>query len=306
MKIGIVTVTYNSRSVLEDFFASLEKQTHTDHALYIVDSGSTDDTAAFVQARMPEGCAFLQNSENIGFAAGTNQGIRAALRDGCTAILALNNDVVFGPELLERLAGALDQYKCGMTAPLMYYFEPKDRIWAAGGSLQPWLGYRNKHRGGGETDNGQYNVACRVTFAPLCCVLIRKEVFDRVGLLDERYFTYTEDVDFMYRCLKQGLSLWCVPEARLWHKVSALTGGDLSTFSLRYQTRNAIYFQHKHLPGWLALCWYGYAQARSLLAYLVGRNTRAKWNLRRAAAKEGRQLARCGPEAHDPTPPSGN
>ncbi|MHB1952983.1 MAG: glycosyltransferase family 2 protein [Sulfobacillus sp.] len=306
MKIGIVTVTYNSRSVLEDFFASLEKQTYADHALYIVDSGSTDDTVAYVRAHLPERGRFLQNSENIGFAAGTNQGIRAAFQDGCTAILALNNDVVFGPELLERLAGALGQYRCDMTTPMMYYYEPKDRIWAAGGSLQPWLGYRNKHRGEGETDHGQYNVACRVTFAPLCCVLIRKEVFDRVGLLDERYFTYTEDVDFMYRCLKQGISLWYVPKAKLWHKVSTLTGGDTSSFALRYQTRNAIYFQRKHLPRWLALYWYSYTQTRSFLAYLFGHNTRSKWDLRRTAAKDGREIAIHRSKTHGPPASIGN
>jgi hypothetical protein len=229
----------------------------------------------------------LQNAENIGFAAGTNQGIRAALQDGCAAILALNNDVVFGPELLERLAGALDQYHCDMTTPIMYFYEPKDRIWAAGGSLQPWLGYRNKHRGGGETDHGQYNVPCRITFAPLCCVLIRREVLDRVGLLDERYFTYTEDVDFMYRCLKQGLALWYVPEAKLWHKVSSLTGGDSSAFALQYMTRNRIYFLRKNMPRLLALYWYAWIQTRSLLAFLLGRNSRSKWDIRRNAAKEG-------------------
>jgi GT2 family glycosyltransferase len=287
MKIGIVTVTYNSRSVLEDFFSSLDRQTYPHHALYIVDSGSTDDTAPYLQANLPEGCTFLQNEENIGFAAGTNQGIQAALRDGCAAILALNNDVVFGPELLERLAGALDQYHCDMTTPMMYFYEPNDRIWAAGGSLQPRLGYRNKHRGGGETDHGQYSVACRVSFAPWCCVLIRRGVLDRVGLLDERYFTYTEDVDFMYRCLKQGLSLWYVPEAKLWHKVSSLTGGDASAFAQRYMTRNRIYFLRKNMPRLLAVYWYVWSQTRSFFAFLVGRISYSTWSLRRNAAKEG-------------------
>ena len=292
MKIGIVTVTYNSRSVLEDFFSSLKCQTYPDHALYIVDSGSTDDTAAYIQAHLPERCTFLQNAENIGFASGTNQGIQAALQDGCDAILALNNDVVFGPELLQRLAGALAQYYCDMTTPMMYFYEPTDRIWAAGGSLQPYFGYRNKHRGGGETDHGQYNFPCRVTFAPLCCVLIRREVLDRVGLMDERYFTYTEDVDFMYRCLKQGLSLWYVPEAKLWHKVSSLTGGDSSAFALQYMTRNRIYFLRKSMPHVLALYWYVWTQTRSALAFLLGRNSYSKWKLRRNAAKEGWNM--CG------------
>jgi hypothetical protein len=287
MKIGIVTVTYNSRSVLEDFFASLEKQTYANHALYIVDSGSTDDTAAYVQVHLPKRCTFLQNAENVGFAAGTNQGIRAAFQDGCAAILALNNDVVFGPELLERLAGALGQYRCDMTTPMMYFYEPKDRIWAAGGSLQPWLGYRNKHRGDGETDHGQYNAACRVTFAPLCCVLIRKEIFDRVGLLDERYFTYTEDVDFMYRCLKQGLSLWYVPEAKLWHKVSSLSGGTTSDFMMRYCTRNRMYFMRKNLPAWQAWLWYMAYRGYYTMDLLLRQSSRIRWALRTLSAKEG-------------------
>lgn len=286
MKVGIVTVTYNSRNVLEDFFLSLGSQTYTNFVLYVVDSGSTDDIAAYVQSHFPERCTFLPNAENIGFAAGTNQGIRAAFQDGCTAILALNNDVVFGPELLERLVEALDQYKCDMTTPMMYYHEPKDRIWAAGGSLQPWLGYRNKHRGEGETDRGQYSVACRVTFAPLCCVLIRKEVLDRVGLLDERYFTYTEDVDFMYLCLKQGLSLWYVPEAKLWHKVSSLTG-NMSDFMVRYCTRNRMYFMRKNLPVLQAWFWYMAYQAHYMLDVILQKSSMCRWKLRSISAIEG-------------------
>jgi GT2 family glycosyltransferase len=291
MKVGIVTVTYNSRNVLEDFFASLAKQSYADYALYIVDSGSTDDTATYIQAHLPERCTFLQNSENIGFAAGTNQGIRAAFQNGCTAILALNNDVFFGADLLERLVYALDQYKCDMTAPMMYYYEPKDCIWAAGGSLQRCRGYQNKHRGAGEMDHGQYNIACRITFAPLCCVLIRKTVFDRVGLLDERYFTYTEDVDFMYRCLKQGLSLWYVPEATLYHKVSSLTGGDDSEFAIRYMTRNRMYFLRKHLPSWKVLLWGVHFMAFTApKRLLLGHDSIRIWRLRCASVLEGLRM----------------
>ena len=75
----------------------------------------------------------------------------------------------------------------------------------------------------------------------------------------------------MYRCLKQGLALWYVPEAKLWHKVSSLTGGDSSAFALQYMTRNRIYFLRKNMPRLLALYWYAWIQTRSLLAFLLGR-----------------------------------
>ena len=293
IKIGVVTVTYNSRNVLEDFFASLAAQTYANLSLYFVDSGSTDNTVSYIlenQHKLPQKLSLLRNEENIGFAAGTNQGIRAAFEDGCTAILALNNDTVFGPELINILAGALDQYRCGMTAPIMYYHEPNNKIWAAGGRLQPWLAYRNKHRGFNEVDRGQFNVSGKITFAPLCCVLIKREVFDRVGLLDEAYFTYTEDVDFMLRCLKSNVALWYVPEAKLWHKVSSCTGGSESDFTIRYCTRNRAYFWKKNLPAIIS-CFFVFCYKLYFRAlWLMGVDSKFTWRLKNKSLRDGCKL----------------
>lgn len=254
MKVGIVTVTYNSRNVLGDFLSSVECQIYRDRNLYIVDSGSTDGTSEFVQAHLPSGGRYFTNDANIGFAAGMNQGIRAALDEGCTAILAVNNDVVFGPNLIVQLVQSLVYRECEMTAPIMYFNDSKDVIWSAGGSFRMWRGYLNAHRGMGEKDVGQYSTEEKVAFAPLCCVLIRSEVFERIGLLDERFFTYAEDADFMYRCMEKGISLWYVPDAKLWHKVSSLTG-TMSDFTIRYSVRGRIYFLHKHFSPPLAWFW---------------------------------------------------
>jgi GT2 family glycosyltransferase len=252
MKVGIVTVTYNSRPVLEDFLSSIEGQNFKDQVLYAVDSGSTDETVQYLSSRLPSNARLIDNKSNVGFAAGTNQGIRAALQDGCDAVLVINNDVVFGPDLIGQLADALGRNQGDMSTPLMYYHEPGNLIWAAGGFFKPLRGYLNWHRGMRQIDAGQYNQEQRVTFAPLCCVLIRREVFDRVGFLDERFFTYAEDADFMYRCAKNDIPMWYVPEAKLWHKVSSLTG-ELSDFMVRYSIRGRIYFLHKHfspVPAW--------------------------------------------------------
>lgn len=289
MKIGIVTVTFNSGQVLEDFFSSLRAQTWPDSLLYVIDNASSDNTCACVRSQLPQGGVLVENTGNIGFAAATNQGIRLALDDQCDAILALNNDVSFAPDLLEQLADGLSRHHCEMTAPMMYYHRPENRIWAAGGTLQPWLAFRSLHRGENETDHGQYAVPCRVTFAPLCCVLIRRSVFDRVGLLDERYFTYSEDVDFMYRCLQAGLALWYIPTARLWHKVNSLTG-TASPFSLRYGARNRAYFIAKHCSGLTRRLFNILYPAYYRLRYWLGRDTRATWQIRKAAWAEGMRM----------------
>lgn len=299
-KIGVVTVTYNSEPVLEEFFDSLTAQTHKRFVLYVVDNASKDQTLEITRRRTDLSVILIANAENLGVAEGNNQGILAAVNDGCECVLLLNNDTVFHADIIAQLYAGLERQHCDMTTGKMYFYDRPDVFWCAGGRFQPWLGYRTRHDGEYQRDVGQYDQPRRVTYTPTCCLLLRRSVFDRIGLMDSRYYVYSDDVDFLYRCLKQGLSLWYVPEAKLWHKVSSLTGGDASPFAIRYQTRNAIYFQHKHLPGWLALYWYCYTQTRSLFAYLLGHNTRSKWNLRRTAAKDGREIAVNRPEAHGP------
>ncbi|MBZ5501602.1 MAG: glycosyltransferase family 2 protein, partial [Acidobacteriia bacterium] len=92
-----------------------------------------------------------------------------------------------------------------------------------------------------------------VDHAPACCLLVRKEVFARIGLMDSRYFVYLDDTDFCYRAKRAGLRLFYLPSARLLHKASSLTGGPESDFSVRYRTRNQIYFMLKHLGLWRGL-----------------------------------------------------
>jgi len=286
MKVGIVTVTYNSINVLEDFLSSIEGQDFKDLTLYVVDSGSSDETIPYLASHMPTGGKLIENGCNVGFAAGTNQGIRAALQDGCGAVLVLNNDVVFGPTLVGELIQALRDYQCDMTTPMMYFHHPHNLIWAAGGSFDQWRGYVNSHRGEGEVDEGQYSSPTRVMFAPLCCVMIRSEVFARAGLLDERFFTYAEDADFMYRCMKLNISLWFVPDSKLWHKVSSLTGA-LSDFMIRYCIRGRIFFLYKHLNAFVAWFWTCVHFVDFAFQFLSMKNSRRITALKFRAAWEG-------------------
>ena len=91
-KIGVVTVTYNSGAVIRDFVESLLKQTHRDFLLYVIDNASTDDTVALFADYPAPRIVVVRNPSNVGVAEGNNLGIRAALRDGCTSVLLINND----------------------------------------------------------------------------------------------------------------------------------------------------------------------------------------------------------------------
>lgn len=242
-KIGIATVLYNSSTVLPDFFQSLQSQTYKNFVVYAVDNLSTDASSDL--CRRKPSFVVTENDTNTGFAQGTNQGIRKALQDGCEAVLLLNNDVSFQPDFLQLLWEGKARHKADMVAPMTYYHDRPEIIWAAGGTLQRIFGYRPVHLGMDQQDKGQFPDDRPIEFAPGSCILIDRSVFAAIGLLDETYFTYWEDADFAVRALKNGLRTYLVPAARLWHKVSSLAGLD-SPFQRYYAVRNHALYIRKH------------------------------------------------------------
>jgi GT2 family glycosyltransferase len=244
--IGVVTVTYNSAGVLPDFLRCLSAQTHHNFLLFAIDNASRDETVGILNACDDSRLFVIKNPDNRGVAEGNNQGISRALEAGCTNVLLINNDTEFGPTLIEELAAGLKRYQCDLICPKMLYCDEPDRIWAAGGFFQPRLGYRALHYGEGEVDVGQFDESRKVTYTPTCCVLIRAELFEKIGLMDARYFAYVDDTDFMYRALKSGYTLFYLADTKLFHKVGRLTGGRDSPFSIRYGARNHAYFALKH------------------------------------------------------------
>lgn len=268
-KIGVVTVTYNSSSVLEDFLASVWKQTHADFVLYAVDNASSDGSVARLRRETDSRLVILASETNSGVAAGNNRGIARALADGCDLVLLINNDTEFGPELFATLVRGLDEFACDMSAPKILYADRRT-IWCAGGGFNAWKGYAGVHYGAGETDRGQYDRARQVGHAPTCCLLVRREVFERIGMMDARYFVYLDDTDFCFRAMCAGIRLFYLPSAVLFHKVSVLTGGPESPFSVRFCTRNHIYFMLKNL-GWARGLYYLPAYQLHLLYKLLAR-----------------------------------
>jgi GT2 family glycosyltransferase len=246
-KIGVVTVLYNSEIVLPEFLASLDGQTFRNFVVYCVDNASKDRSCAMCKERGAQ-YVVIENGSNEGVARGNNQGIQAALADGCEYVLLLNNDVAFENSLFADLLAGLAENGGDMVTPLIYYYEPRDLIWCAGGTFSLIYGKRGKHFGIGEHDRGQYAQDRKVDYSPTCCVLVHSSVFARIGMMDERYFVYWDDSDWMLRAKEQGITMWYLARPKLWHKVSSLTDGMYSDFTTRYGRRNNAYYHFKHLP----------------------------------------------------------
>ncbi len=245
-KIGIITVLYKSESVLPEFFQSLEQQTYKNFVLYVIDNKSPDNSLALSEEFKTKSLfetVVIANADNYGVAKGNNIGIKQALADNCDYVLLSNNDVTFGAETIANLLNETLKFNADMSVPKIY-FHGTNLIWLAGGYFVKRNGW-SRHIGYLEQDNGQYNTAQRTDYAPTCFMLIRKNVFDQIGMMDEMYFVYWDDTDFVYRALNAGKLLWYFPSSVVNHKESTSTG-ILSDFSIYYKYRNFVYFTIKN------------------------------------------------------------
>jgi len=290
-KVGIVTITYNSRHVLGDFLASLDRQSYRNFVLIVVDNASQDTTLAQLEEHRSEQQIVIANTVNRGVAEGNNQGIRAAIEANCDYILLLNNDVTLDSEMLMHLVDGLSEHKCSMTVPMMYFHTPPNRIWAAGGRFQSKLGFRADHIGYDEEDSGRSKNAGRIDYAPTCCVLIRREVFAQIGLMDERFFVYSDDVDFMFRSRQAGIAMFLIPKAKLWHKVNSLTGGINTDFTYYYTARGRALFLYKHLSYASAFIWTSCHTAFDVVRALFRKEFRHPCKVKYRGMKDGKKVA---------------
>ena len=247
--IALVTVLFNSIEVLEGFFQSLAQQNYKNFILYVIDNSPNDDVlnkAKELSNNFDINSVFINNNANLGVAKGNNQGIQESLKNNCEYVLLLNNDIEFGQNTIRDIVEYTVKNDVSIIVPKIHYHNT-NKIWTAGGHISKLKG-TTPHRGELEVDVGQYENIEYVNYAPTCFMLIHKKVFEKVGLMDEKYFVYYDDSDFIYRTNNNGYKIVYFPKAVVSHKVSVSTGGSESLFFIYYVTRNRIYFIRKNLP----------------------------------------------------------
>lgn len=252
-KIGLVTVTYNSDKVLQPFLDCVWQQTHNKIILYVIDNLSNDNTIPILLNSKQERIKIIKNDLNVGVAKANNQGIKCALDDGCDQVLIINNDVVFESNLIESLIKVQKDYRCSLVSPKILFYDNPKNIWYAGSWFKMHRGYLPIHRGFEKKDLGAYDKIISVDYAPTCCLLVKKQVFLDVGFMDEKYFAYFDDTDFLYRVWKSKKHiLYYYPFTNFYHKVGSLTKSSKKSstqlkgdFYLKQFIKNQIYFLKK-------------------------------------------------------------
>jgi GT2 family glycosyltransferase len=241
--VHVVIPNFNGKRFLADCLASLKGQNYSSFAVTVVDNGSSDGSLDYLQTSHPEvGCLALP--ENRGFSAAVNAGI---LVGSAPYVFLLNNDTELPPDCLKQLVQAADeQQEFDFFAPKMVSFHDHGVLDGAGdGYLRGGAGYR---LGTMERDSARYNRPGPVFGACAGAVLYRRDVFDRVGLFDEDFFAYLEDVDLNLRMSRAGLRGYYVPASVVYHIGSATTGSKINAFTVRLSTRNSFLVLLKNYP----------------------------------------------------------
>ena len=253
--LAIVIVSYNVRSDLEECLQSIVGRTSPlDTTIVVVDNASSDGTPDLVRSRYPQ-VSIIETGENLGFARANNVGIRATTSD---LVLLLNPDTIVPDGAIQRLAGTLaeapdaacvgprlvdatgrSELSFGWTiSPLG---EAKQKLVGAlydrqVGYATQWVEQRTRESGERDWISG-------------ACLLARRDDLDAVGLFDERFFMYTEDVDLCASFRSRGRKVLFDANVVVTHRRGRSVATNPATNALR--RRSQIAFYEKHHPGWV-------------------------------------------------------
>jgi len=254
----ISLLNFNGKKNTLDCLESLKniKKDNFKLTIVVVDNASTDGSPSVIS-----NFKIILNKENLGFSGGHNVAIQYALENGADYVLILNNDTYVSPNFLTELVRIAEKDDgIGILSPKIYFApgfeyhkaryskEEKGKVlWYAGGEID-WVNVIGRNRGVDEVDVGQYDKTEETEAATGCCMLIKKEVFAKIGNFDDKYFLYYEDADLTMGAKNKGFKIYYAPKSIIWHKNARSSGGSGSVLQDYYITRNRLLFGFRYAP----------------------------------------------------------
>lgn len=245
-KVAIVILAYNNYVDTAECLQSAMEVSYPALSIWLVDNGSQDETARRAVEDSPA-VRVVQTGRNLGVAGGFNAGIIAALQSGADYVFILNNDTAMEPDIISVMVSDAEAHlDYGILMPKILYYGARDRIWSIGARYRRFppaivmLGLD-------QPDAPPFTAARFLEYAPTCALLIPRQVFKAVGLLDPGYFFFYDDWDYSLRVRAAGYKIAYIPQARLYHKVSrTIQLKGRSPFFWRTWGRSGAHFYHRH------------------------------------------------------------
>jgi GT2 family glycosyltransferase len=211
----------------------------------VVDNGSSDDSVAAIRVAIP-GLTLIELGRNLGYAGGNNVGIKLALDQAADFVLVLNNDTTVSPDLLDRLVvAAMRHPDAAFLSPRILYMDQPSKVWFDGARWNPSTDEFD-HPGLDCEESALEDREHETDFSCGAALFCRATAIRQVGLMDQAFFLVWEEVDWCYRAKTAGWRMLVIPSARIWHKVAASFGSDLSPLRVYFDTRNQLLWFRRH------------------------------------------------------------
>lgn len=262
-KVFISILNFNGKKNTLECIESLRKISisNVELTVLIIDNASTEELVLGDIPSENMDLKLIREEKNLGFSGGHNVGIKYAITRNADYLLILNNDTYVDKSFLEELLKIAEKdAQIGILSPKIYFApgfefhrsrykknETGKVFWYAGGEMD-WDNIIGHHRGVDEVDNGQFDKTEETELATGCCMMIKKEVFDKVGMFDDKYFLYYEDADLCMRAKKNGFKIMYTSKSVIWHKNAGSAGGSGSVLQDYYITRNRLLFGFRYAP----------------------------------------------------------
>lgn len=244
---AIVLVNWNGLQDTIDCIESCHGLAYENFSIIVVDNGSADGSFETLTGRYPQH-VIIESGGDLGFAGGCNIGIQRALDDGAEYVWLLNNDTKVDPMALSALVDELAEHPdAAIAGSKIFYYARPDVLQFVGGGFKGMSG-RTYHFGDGDADQGQYDESMEIEFSTGASMIVRSDVIRDVGLMDDRYFLYWEDVDWCERIRLAGWTIRYAPKSVVWHKVGATIPDDKRWAQARYEGRNRVEFYRRVYP----------------------------------------------------------
>jgi GT2 family glycosyltransferase len=249
----IMVLNWNGKQLTSACLDSLQKISYQNYKILVIDNGSTDDSVKYIK-RYYQDVAILELEDNLGYANGCNAGFKSIMGK-CDFVVFLNNDTIVDEQFLEPLVNPLIQnQQIVQTVPKIYYMDYPEKIWYAGGQVNLWFGVI-RHLGIRKTDSPANSLVKTTEYATGCCFCVRTEDFKSIGMFDETFSMYAEDVDLSLRLRNTMRDVLFIPSSKVWHKISASLGGSFSIRKWKRKSSSKIKLIFKYIR------WYQFPSA---------------------------------------------
>lgn len=236
-KVSIIILNWKGLKDTIECLESIKKSDYPNYEIILVDNGSLNEETDIIRHKFPE-TLIIKNNDNLGFTGGNNIGTKRALENGAQYVWLLNNDAVVEPNTLKELIRIGEEdFEIGLLSPVIHYYDSPDKIQSCGSYLDDDNLRITLLK---NPNDKKINSPSLVLWGT--ALLIKRQVIEKIGYLDEKLFAYYEDSDYSLRSLKNGFKNKVVVTSKIFHKTDVDPQNKKPAYYYFYMVRNEYFF----------------------------------------------------------------